>query len=524
MEESIGRSSARLSKKHSDDEGERSIEGENEGGSLGSTKGEEEVLLRSYKQHHRAQFPPLSFVEKLTYGIGDISTTVGSVIYSFFLQAFLLEVADVDVFVVGILLLVGQLWDAFNDPVIGHFSDLTTSSMGRRRPWLLYGTLPFALAYFLLWQVPPWSGDHPVLDIFWHLFTILLYNTAFTCLTVPYRALTPDLTRDYDERTTLTTFRQFFALISGLLGVFVHSILIEWFDTYRKGYTVSAIVFTAVMIFPPLVTFFFNKERYQISEEDKYQGVKHYWKELRILFQNWAFVTVTMIYLCCWLAINFITNNFFLYMKYVLEMEDHFGYLLLVIQGTAAAFLPLWNLVSHLVGKKTTYYIGMSFWMVVQIGLYFVTADTHTAVVYAIGFLAGIGIAIGFLIPWSMLPDVIELDELQTNKRREGMFYAIFTLFQKLTLAAGLAASSFALGLAGYKAPKDDLEDEVTQQPESVLYTLRVMIGPLPAFVLLLSFVAVWFYPITKQKHEEIKREIAAKRREIHEHGQSKQG
>jgi GPH family glycoside/pentoside/hexuronide:cation symporter len=94
------------------------------------------------------------------------------------------------------------------------------------------------------------------------------------------------------------------------------------------------------------------------------------------------------------------------------------------------------------------------------------------------------------------------------------MFYAVFTLFQKISLAGGLAASSFALGLAGYERPEDDDEDDVTEQPESVRIALRVMVGPLPAALLLLSFVAVWFYPITKAKHEEIKREIIAKRQE----------
>jgi GPH family glycoside/pentoside/hexuronide:cation symporter len=126
--------------------------------------------------------------------------------------------------------------------------------------------MPFALAYFLLWQVPPWKGEHNVLDIAWHLFTILLFNTTFTCVSVPYRALTPDLTRDYDERTTLTTYRQFFGLVTSVVCVFAHALIIEAFDTYRMGYTASAIIFTVVMVFPPIVTVIINKERYKITE------------------------------------------------------------------------------------------------------------------------------------------------------------------------------------------------------------------------------------------------------------------
>lgn len=456
--------------------------------------------------------------KKIAYGFGEVGPHVGAVIYSFFLQTFLLEVAEVGAFWAGVLLLVGQFWDAITDPIIGHLSDRTTSAMGRRRPWLLWGAVPYAVAYFFLWQVPPWAEDGDTIAILWYLLVIFAYNTTFTCVAVPYRALTPDLTRDYDERTSLTMYRQFQALVSGVIFTFAHSIIIDSTDTYKEGYMFSALIFGIFIIFPPWVTFFTNKERYQRSQEELVsRGVVQHFREILAMFRNRAFQIVTLLFLCCWLAINFITNNLFLYVKYALNLESHFSWLLLTIQGTAAVFLFFWSWVSRKIGKVNTYYIGMTVWTVVQIGLFFFEEGIHPSSMYIAGALAGVGVSIGFLIPWSMLPDVIELDELETGKRREGMFYSVYGLFQKVGLAVGVAASSWALGLAGYVAPTSDEEDVRTPQPEAVIYTLRVMIGPFPALLLILSFVAVFFYPITRERHEEIRLEIAARNKAIRE-------
>eukprot|EP00005_Dracoamoeba_jomungandri_P006144 CAMPEP_0174252842 /NCGR_PEP_ID=MMETSP0439-20130205/2209_1 /TAXON_ID=0 /ORGANISM="Stereomyxa ramosa, Strain Chinc5" /LENGTH=134 /DNA_ID=CAMNT_0015333493 /DNA_START=521 /DNA_END=925 /DNA_ORIENTATION=- len=129
--------------------------------------------------------------------------------------------------------------------------------------------------------------------------------------------------------------------------------------------------------------------------------------------------------------------------------------------------------------------------------------------------MSGGCLAIGFLIPWAMLPDCIEQDELVTGKRREGLFYSVFVLFQKVSLAAGVALSNYGLGIAGYEAPANDEVNADDTQPDSVLWTLRTVVLLVPAFILATSWVAIWFYPITKSKHEELKQQIMDKKEKI---------
>ena len=108
---------------------------------------------------------------------------------------------------------------------------------------------------------------------------------------------------------------------------------------------------------------------------------------------------------------------------------------------------------SKRIGKKGVYYLGMIWWIVVSFLLFIVQPAWSPSVIIILGVLAGVGVATAYLVPWSMLPDVIELDELKTGRRREGAFYGFFVLLQKLGLALGLGLVSLALGLAGYITP-----------------------------------------------------------------------
>ena len=146
----------------------------------------------------------------------------------------------------------------------------------------------------------------------------------------------------------------------------------------------------------------------------------------------------------------------------------------------------------------------MSFWILVEIALFFVPSGSITPL-YFLAPLAGVGVAIGYLVPWSMLPDVIELDELETGQRREGIFYGFFVLLQKMGISLGIAFSNFALGAAGYNV-------DLPEQPESVLLTLRLFISFVPAAVLLLSFLVMHKYPISRERHAEIRAQIDARK------------
>jgi GPH family glycoside/pentoside/hexuronide:cation symporter len=454
----------------------------------------------------------LSPLTKLAFGVGDLSAAIVAAINGFFLNAFLLDVAGLRPAAVGTIFLIVKAWDAINDPLMGTLSDRTQSRWGRRRPWLLFAAVPFGLLFFLQWLVPPLTD---VGKFWYYLVVALLLDAAYTAVNVPYAALTPELTHDYDERTSLSSYRMSFSILGGVFAAFLHTVIVDAFVSSPQqgqiytGYMVSAAIWAVCIILPNLITFAFTREIHYQEERPAAPG---FVEGIRTAFQNRAFVLVTIIYLLSWLSVQFVQNNLLLYVKYWIGAESQFGTIVLAVQVSAFLFVLLWNQVSRSLGKQRTYYIGMTFWIGVCVALFFVRQGQIT-LLFVLAILAGGGVSISYLIPWSMLPDVIELDELKTGQRREGIFYGFFVFLQKLGLSLGVALSNFALEGAGYinHVPGQP----VPNQPPAVLLALRLFVSAVPAVILLISFLAVRAYPITRERHAELRTELAGQQGDL---------
>ena len=450
----------------------------------------------------------LSAGTKLAYGAGDLGPAIATGINGFLLNAFLLNIANLSPVMVGTIFLIVKIWDAVNDPIIGALTDRTRSKWGRRRPWLLFAAVPFALAFLLQWLVPP-LGDG---GKFWYYLVVaFLLDFGFTAVNVPYAAMTPELTRDYDERTSLSTYRLSFSILGSVLAVFFHTQIVAAIPDKVTGNSIAAAIWAAIFIISSWITFFFTRERHY--EEEVVAAKENrvgFFKGLRIVFSNRAFVLVALIYMLSWLAIQFVQNNLQLYVVLWIKGEAYFPFLVLAVQVSAFLFLLMWNKISQKAGKQNIYYLGMSVWVIVCIVLFFVQPG-QIMLLFILAILAAVGISIGYLVPWSMIPDVVELDELETGQRREGIFYGFFVFLQKLGLSLGLAISNYTLGMAGYISPANP-NDPIPAQNDSVLLALRIFVSFAPAVILLISFLVVRAYPLTRQKHAELRARLEARK------------
>jgi GPH family glycoside/pentoside/hexuronide:cation symporter len=450
----------------------------------------------------------LSRKTKLAYGAGDLGAAIATAINGFFLLNFLINVAGLRPGVAGSIFLIVKIWDAVNDPIVGWLTDRTVSRMGRRRPWLLFAAIPFGLAFFLQWVVPPLSAT----GLFWYYLVVaILLDFAFTAVNVPYAAMTAELTQDYDERTRLSSVRMSFSIVGGVLAAFFHGIIVSLFPADPKlGYAVSAAIWAVAIAGPCFITFFGTKEPdFAINAKPAAQG-PGFLEGFRIALSNRAFILVTVIYMLSWLAIQFAQNNLQIFTKDWIRLDMQlFSFLLLAIQFSSFIWVLIWAKVSERIGKQKVYYLGAGFFVLALMGLFFLQPG-QVAGTFLLAAMAGIGISVGYLVPWSMVPDVIELDELETGQRREGVFYGFFVFLQKMGLALGLFVSGWALDLAGYINATPGQPDPV--QPASALLAMRVLIGPVSAAVLLLSFLAVRAYPITRARHAEIRAELARRK------------
>ena len=540
---------------------------------------------------HEPAREKLNFATKLAYGAGDMGSAMTANVLVFFLLYFFTNVAGLPAGLAGSILMIGKISDAINDPIVGVMSDRTRTKWGRRLPWMLWGAIPFGLLFFLQWIVPSFSSNEVVNT--WLLFAYyvvigILFNIAYTAINLPYTALTPELTQDYNERTSLNSFRFAFSIGAGSILSLILAFLVlqQYKDAEGEGFFVLAIICAILSILPTLwctlrvqekgsqpildksqkkflgiglsavsafslsfsfsrlilggnsqldlmaifaliaglilagfayTLFFSNPESHLLASPSSQENLPNseeslpFAEQLKIAFRNKPFLFVIGIYLCSWLAVQLTASILIYYVVSWMGMTSDASTLVaLAVQGTAFITLFLWRWISEKAGKKVVYFAGTVIWMVAQAGLFLLQPDQVT-LMYILATMAGFGVSVAYLIPWSMVPDVIELDELRTGQRREGVFYGFMVLLQKFCLALAIWIVGIGLDLAGFieRLPGE----EIPVQPDSALFAIRLAIGPLPTVALIGGLILAYFYPITKEYHQQIRLQLAERKR-----------
>lgn len=442
---------------------------------------------------------------KLAFGAGDIGPGMTANLLAFSFLIFLTTAGGLSPVAAGSVLAIGRIWDAVNDPFIGYLSDNTRTRWGRRYPWIVLGAIPFGVTFFLTWVVPDW-GDTAR---FWYYVVIsLLFQIFYTVVNLPYTTLTAELTKDYDERTELTAFRLGSSLFGAIAALGLGLVITQVIADQRQQYLVLGGICAVLSVLPLLWcvwgTYPYAAQRNALQPSPGEEDALPFLQQIKIALSNRAFLFVVGIYLFAWLALQMTASIIPFYATFWMGLDSYFLVALLV-QGTAILMMVVVNYLSRRLGKQEVFYIGIGTWIIAQIALFFVQPG-QVAALYLLCVVISFGVATAYVVPWAMLPDVIELDEIQTGQRREGIFYAFMTLLQKVGLALGLFLVSLALQFSGFIS-------EATQQPDSALMAIRVFIGPVPMVLLAMSMLLTRFYPITRQMHQEMLLQLAERDR-----------
>jgi GPH family glycoside/pentoside/hexuronide:cation symporter len=417
----------------------------------------------------------------------------------FFQLYFLTDVAglrpDYAAWAVGI----GRLWDAVNDPLFGLISDRIHSRWGRRRVLLLFGAVPLGVSFAMMWLVPPWE---PLALTAYYALAFILFDTVFTAVHVGYNALTPEMTPDYDERSSLNGYRMVFS-ISGTLGAIILATVLGWVLTdARLHFAIVGVSLGLASMLPPLIVF-------AVTREAATEGAAEpllVRDALRATLSNRPFWLVMGLYLLSWTTASILAANLVYFANYYLRVPEQANYFVLVAQGAAIAFIPLWVWVARRLDKRRAFMLGTVSWIVVLLGIFVLQPD-QVGLAYLLAALSGSGIATAYVLPWSMVPDIIEYDELNTGQRREGSYYAFASFFQKLATGAALWAMGQALAVTGYLTPASG--EPLPAQPVEAVQAIRLFMGPVPVVLLALAILFAWRYPISRERHRALRDQLA---------------
>jgi GPH family glycoside/pentoside/hexuronide:cation symporter len=434
------------------------------------------------------------------YGAGDLGFSLTSTIIGAYFAIFLTDVVDIQPATAAIAIFIGRTWDYVNDPLIGYISDRTRSRWGRRRPYLLFGALPFSLIFAMMWWRPPF--ENAIALVIYYAIAYVLFDAAATFVYMPYFALTPELTPDYDERTSLTTTRMFFSIFGSLVAFTVPLMLVNGFRPENAPRVlIMGTAFGLASAIPLLVTFFGTRERPEFMQQEQ-PGVK---QSLKALWTNRPFKFSLGIYLFTWVAMSILETILLFFVKYVVERESQSDVIMGTIFVVAILFLPFWEWVSRRLNKRKAYMAGIAFWAVVQLVLVTLTPASSLPLLMFLCVLAGIGVSAAHVLPWSILPDAIEWGEMQTGERHEGMFYSLLTLMQKVATSIAIPLALLVLDATGY-IPNS------AQQPASAVNGIRIVAGPIPAVLLCAGIAFAALYPLERESYTEIAQKLEAER------------
>uniref|UniRef100_A0A8C5I2H4 Major facilitator superfamily domain-containing protein 2B-like n=1 Tax=Gouania willdenowi TaxID=441366 RepID=A0A8C5I2H4_GOUWI len=461
------------------------------------------IYLIAITKHALHFFQKLSLCSKLCFAIGGAPKEVASSATAFFLQIYLLDVAQINAFQASMVLFIGKAWGAVTDPIVGFFITKSRwTKIGRLMPWMV-GCTPFlVVSYFYLWFVPPFSEGRFI----WYLGFYCLYQTLITCFHVPYSALTMFLSTDQKERDSATAYRMTMEVLGTLVGAAIqgqivasahtlkhcptHNIdLVFSLSLQKEVYMMAAGVIGGVFLICTLVMFLGVKERddpYAPKTEKQIQ----FFQAFILVMRHGPYLTLTAAFLFITVAIQLIQSNFVLFCTYAADLSEHFQNIVLTILVSAVISIPLWQWFLQKFGKKTAAFCGITWIMPFTMMLVFIP---NVVVAYVVAVSSGLSVAASLLMPWSMLPDVVDDFRLANpySRGHEAIFYAFYVFFTKFAAGISLGVSTLCLEFAGYNTG-------ACKQPAPVVYTLKLLIGAAPVAFIVTGLMILLFYPISE--------------------------
>jgi GPH family glycoside/pentoside/hexuronide:cation symporter len=439
----------------------------------------------------------LSLGTKLGFGVCDLGGNLFFTAMGFWSLYYLTDTVGVPAAAAGVAVMIGKLWDAVTDPMMGFISDRTRTRWGRRRPWLLFGALPLFLGMWWFFTNP--NIADPVMATIWAALALCFLNTAYTVVNIPYNSLTPELTQDYHERTSLNGFRFGFAVFGTLLGAGAVLPIVNAFGNRNTGFSVIGAILGLVMMVTALITFASVREP-DHSHEPK--PTEKFFATFLAVFKNRHYVTILITYALNLTALTFVQGILAYYFKYLYRNEAMTTLAMVLLLVTAMFCIPISVFVSKRIGKKRTYQFSLAMLAISCIAIFFLGHILGMSFFIAMMVFAGIGIGFGYVAPYAMVPDTVEFDAIKTGKRKEGAFYGMWTFTSKVGTSLAIALTGVILSLAKYIAPSTT--DLSPFQPESTLFAIRMLIGPIPALTFIAAIVLVQFYALDEKTYAKI--------------------
>jgi glycoside/pentoside/hexuronide:cation symporter, GPH family len=476
----------------------------------------------------------LSIREKVGFSLGDaaanfIFQTIMLLQLSFYTDSF-----GISAGVAAVLFLVGRLYGAFLDPVVGVMADRTDTRWGKFRPWILWTALPFGIIGFLAFTTPDFGQTGKIVYAF---ITYILLMSVYSANNIPYSALSGVITGDQKQRTSLFSYRFIFVVLAtmAIQGFVIPMVSHFGQGNSAKGYQITMGIFSALAVLFFICTFSWTKERIKPNPEQK-QSLK---QDISDLLSNGPWVIMFLVFVMMFIFLAIRNSVLLYYFKYYLDKDSMtafvetankgmFGFLEKIgfsganadvagsvfgitnIFGQLASILGIVvsNALAKKYGKRDVFIFGLIISLVFAFSFIFISPNA-IVLVLALQILYNFAWGVTMPLPWAMMADVADYSDWKNNRRATAMVFAAIVIGLKIGLAIGGAITGLLLSGYGYVAN--------AVQSETAVSGIRLTTSIYPAIALSIVIVLLFFYKINKKMEIKMQDDLAERRKAYQE-------
>ncbi|OAN99346.1 sugar transporter [Sphingomonadales bacterium EhC05] len=468
-----------------------------------------------------------SFWTKIAYGFGSVAYGTKDAGLKYFLLLFYAQVVGMDPRLVSLAILIALVFDAISDPIVGYWSDNFRSKWGRRHPFMYAAAIPVAVSYYFIWTPPEGWSDQA---LFWYIVVLAItIRTFITVYETPSTALAPELTDNYDERSTILSYRYFFGWTGGnTMTVVAFALIFPAFGTvaYANGqFNPDAYAFYglvgSLVIFSAIMISALGTHRYiphlRSAPPKREMSLKMIFKEIYQTVASGSFFALFSASLIAFTASGLAAGLTFYFSTFFWGFTaQQIGMVTLGVFFSAFIGGALAPIVTRKLGKKRgALIVGLIAFIGAPLPIFLrlldVLPENGTPEIFWLVLITNtldVGLIICYqILAASMMADLVEQGEAKTGNRSEGLFFAAATFMRKFGEGFGIVIAGFILSAVGVAAgaQQGELSDET-------LWNLGAVYVPVILGLFLTVIGIISFYKIDRTKHEETLRELTARK------------